>query len=105
MKIKIKSILNNKIIVYLTSRYAIYGLQFIIGMVVAGKLGPFYMGVYGFLQMVLMYINNINLGIPHSLNVFLIHNKDNQEKLDNWHYPINCVNDNAKVKSIVKFKD
>jgi hypothetical protein len=22
-----------------------------------------------------------------------------------WHYPINCVNDNAKVKSIVKFKD
>ena len=21
------------------------------------------------------------------------------------HYPINCVNDNAKVKSIVKFKD
>lgn len=84
MKIKIKSILNNKIIVYLNSRYAIYGLQFIIGMVVAGKLGPFYMGVYGFLQMVLMYINNINLGIPHSLNVFLIHNKDNQEKLDKY---------------------
>ncbi len=24
---------------------------------------------------------------------------------DVWHYPINCVNDNVKEKSIVKFKD
>lgn len=75
---KLNKILNNKIIIYLTSRYAVYGIQFITGMVLAGKLGPYYMGVYGFLQMILMYLTQINLGIPHSLNVLLVHNKDNR---------------------------
>ena len=81
---KLSKILNNKIIIYLTSRYAVYGLQFITGMVLAGKLGPYYMGVYGFLQMILMYLTQINFGIPHSLNVLLVHNKDNKEISDNY---------------------
>ena len=75
---------NNKIIIYVTSRYAVYGLQFITSMVVAGKLGPYYMGVYGFLQMILMYLTQINFGIPHSLNVLLVHNKENKELSDNY---------------------
>ncbi len=81
---KISKILNNKIIIYLTSRYAVYALQFITGLVVAGKLGPYYMGVYGFLQMILMYLTKINFGIPHSLNVLLVHNKENKEISDSY---------------------
>ena len=81
---RLKKIFNNKIIIYITSRYAVYGLQFITSMVVAGKLGPFYMGVYGFLQMILMYLTQINFGIPHSLNVILVHNKNNEELSDNY---------------------
>lgn len=81
---KISKILNNKIIIYLTSRYAVYGLQFITGMVLAGKLGPYYMGVYGFLQMILMYLTQINFGIPHSLNVLLVHYKDDKNLSDNY---------------------
>lgn len=81
---KLSKILSNKIIIYLTSRYAVYGLQFITSMMVAGKLGPYYMGVYGFLQMILMYFTQINFGIPHSLNVLLVHNKDNKELSDNY---------------------
>lgn len=81
---KISKVLNNKIIIYVTSRYAVYGLQFITGIVLAGKLGPYYMGVYGFLQMILMYLTQINFGIPHSLNVLLVHNKDNKELSDSY---------------------
>lgn len=81
---KIAKILNNKIIIYVTSRYAVYGLQFITSMVVAGKLGPYYMGVYGFLTMILMYLTQINFGIPHSLNVLLVHNKENKEVSDSY---------------------
>lgn len=81
---KLSKLINNKIIIYLTSRYAVYGLQFITGLVVAGKLGPYYMGVYGFLQMILMYLTQINFGIPHSLNVLLVHNKENREVSDNY---------------------
>lgn len=81
---KISKILNNKIIVYMTSRYAVYGLQFITGLVIAGKLGPYYMGIYGFLQLILMYLTQINFGIPHSLNVLLVHNKENKELSDNY---------------------
>lgn len=81
---KLTKILNNKIVIYLTSRYAVYGLQFITGMVLAGKLGPYYMGVYGFLQMILMYLTQINFGIPHSLNVLLVHNKESREISDNY---------------------
>ena len=80
----LSNILNNKIIIYLTSRYAVYGLQFITSMVIAGKLGPYYMGVYGFLQVILMYLTQINFGIPHSLNVLLVHNKENKEVSDNY---------------------
>lgn len=81
---KLSKLVNNKIIIYLTSRYAVYGLQFITSMVVAGKLGPYYLGVYGFLQMILMYLTQINFGIPHSLNVLLVHNKENKEISDNY---------------------
>ena len=81
---KLSKLLNNKIIIYITSRYAVYGLQFITSMVVAGKLGPFYMGIYGFLQMILMYLTHINFGIPNSLNVLLVHNKDNEELSDSY---------------------
>lgn len=83
-RINLTKLVNNKITIYLTSRYAVYALQFITSMVIAGKLGPYYMGVYGFLQLILMYLTQINFGIPHSLNVLLVHNKDNKELSDSY---------------------
>lgn len=70
------SILKNKIFLYLVTRYLTYGLQFILSLIIAAKLGPFYFGVYGMVQLILSYFGQVNLGIPHSLNVFLVHNKD-----------------------------
>lgn len=75
----INKIIKNKVLLYLTTRYLTYGLQFVIGLIIAGKLGAYYLGVYGFIQLILMYFTNINFGINHSLNVLLVHHKEDQE--------------------------
>ena len=78
------SIFKNKIIIYLVTRYGTYALQFIVSLVIAVKLGPYYLGVYGFLTLILNYFSQINLGIPHSLNVLLIHNKRDEIKCKDY---------------------
>ena len=49
--------LKNKIVVYLITRYLTYGLQFFISMVVAVRLGTYYLGLYGIIQLILNYAN------------------------------------------------
>lgn len=73
-------ILKNKVFVYLFTRYFTYGLQFIMSLIIAVRLGPYYLGIYGIIQLILNYINQINFGIPHSLNVLLVHNKQSLKK-------------------------
>ena len=80
----VNSILKNKIIIYLVTRYVTYGLQFIISLIIAVRLGPYYLGVYGLVNLILSYFGQINLGIPHSLNVLLIHNKNDIEKQERY---------------------
>lgn len=71
-------IIKNKIFIYLFTRYATYGLQFLLSLVIAVRLGPYYLGVYGVFQLILNYFEQINFGIPHSLNVLLVQNKSNR---------------------------
>lgn len=61
-----------------------YGLQFILSLVIANRFGPYYMGVYGLVQLILSYFDQINFGIPHSLNVLLVHNKSSQQKQNEY---------------------
>lgn len=68
-------IIKNKIFIYVVTRYLTYGLQFLLSLAIAFKLGPFYLGIYGVVMLFISYITQINLGIPHSLNVLLVHNK------------------------------
>lgn len=76
---QISNVIKNKVVLYLTTRYLTYCIQFIIGLIIAGKLGPFYMGIYGFLQLILMYFTNINFGINSSLNILLVQHKTEEE--------------------------
>lgn len=80
----IRNILTNKVIWYLLSRYFTYFIQFITSVIIAVKLGPYYMGVWGFIMLLLNYFQQIHFGIANSLNVLLIHNKDNQQKSDSY---------------------
>ena len=75
----VSSIIKNKIFIYLATRYLTYGLQFVLSLIVAVRLGPYYLGVYGVVTLILSYFSQINFGIPHSLNVYLVHNKTESE--------------------------
>lgn len=75
-----KTIISNRIIIYLTSRYITYGLQFLTSILIAAKLGPYYMGVWGFILLILNYFQQINFGIGNSFNVLFVHNKGDKLK-------------------------
>lgn len=66
------------------TRYGTYALQFVVSLGIASKLGPYYLGVYGFIQLILMYFQQINFGIPHSLNVFLVHEKKDKDRCERY---------------------
>lgn len=70
-----KKLFSNKAILYVISRYATYIIQFINSLFLAIYLGPFYLGIWGFINLVIGYISQINFGIPYSVNVIISVNK------------------------------
>lgn len=48
-------------------------------MFIASFLGPYYLGIWGFINLVLSYSAQLNLGISHSVNVLLSVNKQNEK--------------------------
>lgn len=80
---KIKKILRNKVILYVGTRYMVYGLQFISLIILASKLGKYYYGIWGFILMLLNYMNIINLGIPNTVNIITVQNKNSITEIRN----------------------
>ena len=72
-----KKIFSNKAILYVISRYATYIIQFINSLFIAIYLGPFYLGIWGFINLVIGYISQLNFGISNSVNVIISVNKQN----------------------------
>ena len=77
----IKKLLLNKVALYVASRYFTYLIQFITSIYIAVELGPFYFGVYGFIMLIISYLGLINMGVPHSMNVLLVQNKNNENSI------------------------
>lgn len=75
----IKIVFRNKVLIYLISRYATYAIQFLNSIVIAVVLGPLYLAIWGFINLVLQYVAQLNLGIPYSLNVLLSINKNDDK--------------------------
>lgn len=61
----------NKVIIFVATRYFSYLLQFLNSLLVAYILGPYFMGIWGFLALMLQYLNFGNFGIDIALNVTL----------------------------------
>lgn len=80
----LKKVFTNKVVFYLLSRYFIYFLQFVASMIIAVKLGPYYLGIWGFILLLLNYFQQVNFGIATSLNVLLIHNKGDEKKSSDY---------------------
>ena len=81
---KLLSILKNKVIFYLSTRYLTYALQFVTSLVIAAKLGPFYFGVWGFILLQLQYFQQCHFGIYNSFNVLYVQHRDDETKCKSY---------------------
>lgn len=73
----IKKIVSNKVVWYIFSRYFVYFISFLASMIMAAKLGPYYLGIWGFATLLLRYFQIVDLGLGSSTTVFLVKNKGN----------------------------
>ncbi len=99
MSKKIKFIFSNQILFYLVTRYLTYFLQFLVSIILAAKLGPYYSGVWGFVILLITYFGQIDFGISNSLNVLLVQNKD--DFISSANYVRNAIYLNILISSIV----
>lgn len=74
----IKKALKNKVIHFVFYGYATYFIQFINSLLIAVYLGPFYLGIWGFINLVIHYFNQMNFGISHSINAIVSVNKQKE---------------------------
>ncbi len=77
----IKRISRNKIFLYMGSRYITYALQFVTSMIIAFKLGPEAFGTWSFILLIINIFNVIDFGISNSVNVLLVQDRDDSEKV------------------------
>ncbi|WP_291857683.1 oligosaccharide flippase family protein [Marinilabilia sp.] len=75
----LRKALKNKVLHYMFSRYATYFIQFINSLFIAVFLGPYYLGIWGFITLIIQYLNQINLGIAHSVNAIVSIHKNKEE--------------------------
>ena len=80
----LSQIVRNKVIFYLASRYITYAVQFITSLVIAVELGPYYMGIWGFILLLLQYFQQIHFGIANSFNVLYVHHRDSEQECNNY---------------------
>lgn len=75
----LKKSFKNPAILYVLCTYSTYIIQFINSLFIAAYLGPYYLGIWGFINLILGYINQLNLGIPYSLNIIISVEKNNEK--------------------------
>jgi len=77
-KTTIKTALKNKVVLFLFSRYGTYFIHFINSLFIAVYLGPFYLGIWGFISLITQYLNHINFGISHAVTAIISVNKSKE---------------------------
>lgn len=82
--IGIKTIMNNGVAFYLASRYFTYFIQFVTSLIIAAELGPYYLGIWGFVLLILQYFQQFHLGIGNSFNVLYVQHRNDVRKCDNY---------------------
>lgn len=80
----IGKVIKNKVVIYLASRYITYAVQFVTSLVIAAKLGPYYMGIWGFVLLLLNYFQQFHFGIANSFNVLYVQHKEERYECDNY---------------------
>ena len=73
---------SNKILRYTASTYLIYALSLINSIIIANYLGAFYLGVWGFINLVIQYLAQFNFGITHSLSSIIAISKEDKKYIE-----------------------
>ncbi len=68
---KIAPVFKNKVILFVFSRYGTYLIHFINSLLIAVYLGPFYLGIWGFITLVTSYMHHVNFGIADAVTAIV----------------------------------
>ncbi len=68
----------------MSTRYVTYILAFFVNMYIATKMGPENYGIWSFLLLVFHYFMFADLGVPYSVQVFMVQNKENNRVAVNY---------------------
>ena len=74
-----KKLIANPAIRYILSRYITYIIQLINSIFIAVYLGPIYLGIWGFINLIIQYFGQLNFGIPHSVTAIASVYKSNKK--------------------------
>lgn len=74
----VKVALKNKVVLFLFSRYGTYLIHFINSLFIAVYLGPYYLGIWGFISLIIQYFTHLNLGITHAVTAIISVNKSKE---------------------------
>lgn len=72
-------LLKNKVFYYTSSRYATYAIQFLNSLLIAKYLGVYYLGIWGFITLILQYLMRLNFGISNATNAIASIHKSNEK--------------------------
>jgi len=78
------TVFKNKVVFYLGSRYLTYFIQFVTSLVIAAELGPYYMGIWGFILLLVQYFQQLHFGIANSFNVLYVQHRQNLQECNNY---------------------
>lgn len=74
----IKLAFKNRVVLFLFSRYGTYFIHFINSLLIAVYLGPYYLGIWGFISLITQYLNHTNFGISHAVTAIISVNKSKE---------------------------
>ena len=84
IRMNLKKILGNSVVIYLSSRYLTYFIQFVTSLVIAAKLGPYHFGIWGFILLLLNYFQQCHFGIYNSMNVLYVQHREDVAKANGY---------------------
>ena len=64
-------VFKNKVLLFIFSRYGTYVIHFVNSLFIAVYLGPYYLGIWGFITLVVSYLNHLNFGVIHSVTAII----------------------------------
>ena len=68
---RLQTLLNRFEILFTINRYFTYALRVAWGFIVAKQLGPYFFGIWGFIQLLIQYLSYTNLGSQFAINTEL----------------------------------